>query len=149
MATTPALPSIDASVKMEPRRDALQGYPGKDLEAMSVAVNYHRWIVDEFEQYLGDSVAEVGAGRGSVSKLLLEKGIRRLFAFEPSSNMFALLQNALAHEERALAVNDFFGPGYSQERFDSVVYINVLEHIQNDRAELANGLDALRPGGHL
>ena len=129
--------------------DALPHYPGKELEAMSFAVNYHRWIIDEFEPYLGETIAEVGAGIGSVSKLLLGKRIKRLFAFEPSHNMYSLLAKELRQEERAKAVNNFFSPRYAQEGFDSVVYINVLEHIQDDRSELANALEALKPKGHL
>jgi len=124
-------------------------YPGKELEAMSFAVNYHRWIIDKFEPYLGETVAEVGAGTGSASKLLLGKRINRLFAFEPSHNMYPLLEKELRQEERAKAVNDFFGLRYAQVGFDSVVYINVLEHLQDDRAELANALEALQPKGRV
>ena len=40
--------------------DTMPHYPGKDLEVMSFAVNYHRWIIDELEPYLGDTIAEVG-----------------------------------------------------------------------------------------
>ena len=124
-------------------------YPGKELEAMSIAVNYHRWILDEFAPYLGENVAEVGAGNGSVSKLILERPVKRLTAFEPSQNMFPLLREALAGEGRAAVVNDFFGPRHAQAGFDSIAYINVLEHIEDDRGELAGALKALKPGGHL
>lgn len=124
-------------------------YPGKELEALSVAVNYHRWIVDEIEPYLGSSVAEVGAGVGSVSQLLLERGVSRLAAFEPSSNMYPLLARSLASESRVRTINDFFAPRYEPDGFDSVLYINVLEHIEDDRAELGRALDALKPGGRL
>jgi len=124
-------------------------YPGKELEVMSFAVNYHRWIIDEFEPYLGETIAEVGAGIGSVSKLLLERRIKRLFAFEPSLNLYPLLAEELRQAEEAKAVNDFFSPQYTQEGFDSVAYINVLEHIQDDRTELANALEALKPNGYL
>lgn len=124
-------------------------YPGKDLEAMSFAVNYHRWIVGEFEPFLGKTIAEVGAGIGSVSRLLLEKGIERLFAFEPSPGMYALLEKELLQDPRAKTINDFFGPRHAENQFDSIVYLNVLEHIEDDRAELAGALEALRPGGHL
>jgi SAM-dependent methyltransferase len=124
-------------------------YPGKELEAMSFALNYHRWIVDEFESYLGETAAEVGAGVGSVSKLLLRTRIKRLVAFEPSPNMYPHLEQELRHEQRARVVNDFFSPRYAGEGFDSVVYINVLEHIEDDRTELANALEILRPEGHL
>ena len=116
---------------------------------MSFAANYHRWIVDEIAPFLGASAAEVGAGIGSVSRLLLEKPVERLDAYEPSSNMFPLLAAALAQEPRAHAVNAFFGAAAEHERFDSVAYINVLEHIEDDGAELRRAHAALRPGGHL
>ena len=125
-----------------------RAYPGRDLEAMSVAHNYHRWIVDELKPYLGGSVAEVGAGSGSVSRLLLDGGAARLRAFEPSDNLYPLLARALRDEPRAVAVKDFFHAS-NGETFDSIVYVNVLEHIEDDRAELARAFDALNRGGHL
>lgn len=124
-------------------------YPGKELEAMSFALNYHRWIVAEFEPYLGEKIAEVGAGVGSVSKLLLATRVKHLAAFEPSPNMYPVLEKELRHEQRARAVNDFFSRRYAHERFDTVVYINVLEHIEDDRAELTTALENLQPEGHL
>jgi SAM-dependent methyltransferase len=124
-------------------------YPGKELEVMSFAVNYHKWIIDEFEPYLGPATAEVGAGLGSVSKLLLGKKIERLFAFEPSRNLYPLLSEALVEEKRVSVINDFFGPQHAGSGFDSVVYINVLEHIEDDHAELRRALEALKPKGYL
>lgn len=129
--------------------EGLPHYPGKELEAMSSAVNYHRWIIDEFEPYLGGDVAEVGAGIGTMSQLILAKGIRRLHAFEPSSNMFPRLAEGLRGEARAVAVNEFFGAKHAGRGFDSILYINVLEHVEDDRAELAYAWQALRPGGRL
>ena len=124
-------------------------YPGRDLEAMTFALNYHRWIVARFAPYLGDTVAEVGAGSGSVSKLLLQQNVKQLFAFEPSDNMYRVLVNELRNETRANAVNDFFHPRHGKQRFDAVAYINVLEHIEDDRIELANAFEALKANGHL
>jgi 2-polyprenyl-3-methyl-5-hydroxy-6-metoxy-1,4-benzoquinol methylase len=129
--------------------DTTLQYPGKELEAMSFAANYHRWIIDEFEPYFGETVAEVGAGIGSISKLLLAKQIKALVCFEPSQNMYPFLKEKLQQEERATAVNDFFSQRYMQEGFDSVLYINVLEHVENDRDELSNAFAALKPKGHL
>lgn len=128
--------------------DTLPSYPGKELEAMSHAVNYHQWIVDEFEPYLGETLAEVGAGMGSVSKMLLAKGLKRLYAFEPSRNIYPFLEQELRHEERAMAINDFFSARYAHIGLDAVVYINVLEHIEDDRAELGNALASLKLNGH-
>lgn len=124
-------------------------YPGKELEALSVARNYHRWIVGEIASYLGRRVAEVGAGVGSVSELILERDVDELFAFEPSGNMYPVLAGKLGRETRVTLINDFFSPRYSAGNFDSVVYINVLEHIEDDRAELTQAFESLSPGGHL
>ena len=122
-------------------------YPGRELEAMSFAANYHRWIVDEIAPFLGREVAEVGAGVGSVSRLLLAKPIERLAAYEPSENLFPLLARELAAEPRAQPRNAFFGS--DDDSFDSILYINVLEHIADDRRELATAHGRLRPGGRL
>jgi 2-polyprenyl-3-methyl-5-hydroxy-6-metoxy-1,4-benzoquinol methylase len=129
--------------------EALPHYPGKELESMSLAVNYHRWIIDEFEPYLRGEVAEVGAGIGSMSHLILASPVRRLHAYEPSGNMFPVLAEGLRGDSRAVAVNDFFGAKHAAQGFDSILYINVLEHVDDDRAELANAWQALKPGGHL
>jgi hypothetical protein len=44
-----------------------RSYPGRELEAMSFAINYHRWILGLLTPYLGGRVVEVGAGAGSFS----------------------------------------------------------------------------------
>jgi SAM-dependent methyltransferase len=129
--------------------DAKPEYFGRDLEAMSFARNYHEWVLAEIAPYLGRSVAEVGAGVGSFSALLLGTGIERLRAFEPSNNMYPVLRDALASDPRAAAVNDFFQPETAGGRFDSIVYVNVLEHIEDDAAELGRAREALNPGGHV
>ncbi len=124
-------------------------YFGKDLEAMSFAKNYHKWILAELLPYLGNSVAEVGAGVGSFSTLVLETNISSLAAFEPSQNMYPLLQETLSKDKRAKAINDSFGSANTGKRFDSILYVNVLEHIEDDASEFANARDALNPEGHL
>lgn len=124
-------------------------YPGKDLEAMSFAINYHHWILDVFRPYLTGAIAEVGAGQGNISKLLLEKPIEQLVAFEPSQDMYPVLAQELANHQRAQTINDFFSPRYGEDRFDSVLYINVLEHIEDDARELIYAWQSLKPEGYL
>src|SRR5215203_5128619 len=66
-------------------------YLGRDLESMSFARNYHRWILDLFAPHLGRRVVEVGAGTGSFSELLLARGPESLTLVEPSGEMHRLL----------------------------------------------------------
>lgn len=124
-------------------------YPGQELAAMSHAANYHRWIIDEFAPYLGQSVAEIGAGIGTVSGLLLEKNIRRLVAFEPCGTNFLLLEEKLRHEARATAVHGLASARQGSEHFDSVVLLNVLEHIEHDAQAVSETRHLLGPHGHV
>jgi SAM-dependent methyltransferase len=126
-------------------------YEGRDLEAMSFARNYHRWIVDEIAPYLGGTVAEVGAGSGNLSELLLGEKIERLVAVEPSAEMYPLLARRLEGEARAEAHRGVFADVAPrlEGALDSVVYVNVLEHVADDAGELALVRRALRPGGHV
>src|SRR5215469_4163030 len=66
-------------------------YPGKDLEAMTFASEYRRWIMDSLKPYIGRHIVEVGAGNGAFSELLLAAGPASLTVLEPSSNFYSRL----------------------------------------------------------
>jgi SAM-dependent methyltransferase len=127
-------------------------YVGKDLEAMSFAVNYHRWILEEFRPYLGKNLVEVGAGTGSFSEMLLEENPESLALVEPSE-MFGFLERNINQLETRAQV-DFHQAIFTEtaDRLrptpDTILYVNVLEHIDDDRGELARVYETLAPGGH-
>ena len=130
------------------------GYVGKDLEAMSFAVNYHRWILSRFAPYLGKRVVEVGAGTGSFSELLLELRPQTLSLVEPSQSMFEQLSQRAPRFSGAVEVklyNDTFDRVAAQIRArqqpDSIVYVNVLEHTADDKREIRVMAETLGPGG--
>ena len=132
------------------------GYAGKDLEAMSFAVNYHRWILSIFEPYLGSRVVEVGAGTGSFSELLLERRLKSLALVEPSKAMYQQLCQRVRELRPSVAVkayNDVFERVataiQSAERPDSIIYVNVLEHIADDVRELNVINKTLDAGGRI
>ncbi len=127
-------------------------YVGKDLEAMSFAVNYHKWIVDEFRPYLGERLVEVGAGTGSFSELLLAERPRTMAIVEPSEMFTYLEQNvSQIRTETEISLHraifaDVREP-ISATKPDSIIYVNVLEHIEDDRGELEMIRTTLVPGG--
>lgn len=128
-------------------------YTGRDLEeAMSVAPpKYHAWILSQFEPYLGNTVVEVGAGSGNFSSQLLRKMSGTLIAVEPSAQMFPLLERRFACDPRVMCEPHFFADVASRYRgsLDSIVYVNVLEHVRDDFQELVLARDTLKLGGHL
>lgn len=124
-------------------------YEGADLEAMEVAENYPKWIVEEFAPFLKGAVADVGAGCGNFSRYLLQAKIDSIHAFEPSSKMHSLLEKRFQNESRLESVNAYVTEVADRytERFDAVVYNNVMEHVENDIVELEAVYRMLKPGG--
>lgn len=126
-----------------------QQYFGRDLEAMGSAKNYHNWIIDEFKPYIQGHVAEVGAGSGDIAGLLRDYA-ERLTLFEPSDNMYPLLFRRFLHDSKVCTIHDTLNGHRRQfvSTLDTVIYVNVLEHIENDKKELAQIHEVLKPGGH-
>jgi len=129
-------------------------YAGRDLESMSLARNYHRWILDLFAPHLGRRVVEVGAGTGSFSELLLGRAPESLTLVEPSPEMHRLLVARVGRiptRARVRVHNDTFARVArrlkEEERPDSIIYVNVLEHVEDDEAELRLVSDTLTTGG--
>jgi SAM-dependent methyltransferase len=129
-------------------------YVGTDLEAMSFAENYHRWILHELRPYLGKTIVEVGAGTGSFSELLLACGPESLMLVEPSQMVDKLRENLAPFAKRATvrvfdATFRELADEIASAKPDSIIYVNVLEHIEDDAAELAAVFDALPRGGRI
>ena len=127
-------------------------YVGKDLEAMAFAANYHRWILAEYRPFLGKHIVEVGAGTGLFSGLLLGEKPTTLSLVEPSE-MYAKLVNNISSESVAIkfynnVFSDVCNDIVADQRPDTIIYINVLEHIEDDRKELRHIFESLAPGGH-
>ena len=110
-------------------------YSGTELDAMAEARNYCRWILDFFAPYLGQKVIEIGAGAGTFSELLLSTGrASELVLFEPGANLFPLLQQRFTNDPRVRVRPSSFDPSVLEGPVDSIVLVNVLEHILDDNA---------------
>lgn len=124
-------------------------YEGKDLEVMSGVVNYNEWILDNFNPYIGKKVLEVGAGRGSLTKFILDYlKPNHLTSIEPSKEMYPILEQLTIQYENLETKNGFLDI-IDGEKFDSIIYINVMEHVQDDQAELELAFNYLNPNGHI
>jgi len=132
-------------------------YTGRELEAMSVAANYHSWILGIFTPYLGRHLVEVGAGLGSFSELILSRhDCETLSLVEPSRDMCEQLRVRASEMPPTPRVDVYHAsfveaaPSISAKQLpDSVIYVNVLEHIEDDEGELAAIHNALSPEGRL
>lgn len=125
-------------------------YSGTELDAMVEARNYCRWILAFFAPYLGGKVVEIGAGTGTFSQLILSAGrASELILFEPGANLFPSLQRRFGNDPRVRLRPSSFDPSVLEEPVDSIVLVNVLEHISDDDALLLQMRQSLRPGGRV
>src|SRR3990172_4874243 len=125
-------------------------YSGTELEAMALAQNYQRWILSQFAPYLGRRVIEVGAGIGTFSQLLLSNGsVSELLALEPAENLFPILQDRLAQYGRAQTRREYLENLPVTQSADSVILVNVLEHVADDIRLLNTVHRILEPAGTL
>ncbi len=126
-------------------------YFAEDLEAMDSASRYYSWILEAFAPHMGKSVLEVGAGSGNFSSRLLDRKPELLTCLEPSDNVAAALEHRLdgvPNTEARRGVLSDHAAGW-QQRYDTIFYINVMEHVEHDYAEVERALSCLKPGGHL
>jgi SAM-dependent methyltransferase len=128
-------------------------YPGSDLTAMAQGGNYYRWILREFRPHLGRRILEVGAGSGTfAAHLLAEADPERAVLLEPATNLQPFLRGRFAGDSRVEVISlplPAAQEALSTTPFDSVVSVNVLEHIPDDGEALAIMAGLLRSGGAL
>ncbi len=117
------------------------------LDQLEQAKNYAAWIQRLIEPHVGGRILEVGAGRGTYSKFFAEHG--HLTALEPSVAQCAALRERLAGYSNVVIVNTKLDGTAAPGSYDTVVLLNVLEHIPDDRQALGDIYEALAPGGKL
>jgi SAM-dependent methyltransferase len=122
--------------------------PGFELAALEVAVNYRAGLVREFAPYVRGRVLEVGAGTGQIAEQLLEQtALRSLTAIEPMAAHAALFRARLPGLPLIEGTIDDLPAG---EAVDTIVSVNVLEHIGDDARELRSYRRMLAArAGHL
>jgi SAM-dependent methyltransferase len=127
-------------------------YIGSELDLFSAARNWKSYFRDQLRPYLGEDVLEVGAGFGGTTRVLCRGTERRWVCLEPDASLAARLERDVRSgglpgccETRVDTLEGFD----RAETFDTILYMDVLEHIEDDRAEVARAAAHLRPGGHI
>jgi len=128
-------------------------YAGSELDLFSAAMHWKSYFRDQLAPYLGGEVLEVGAGLGGTTRVLCRGTERRWVCLEPDASLAGRLESEIRSgglpsccEVRLGTLDD--GPA-GPERFDTILYMDVLEHIEDDRAEVARAAGVLAPGGHI
>jgi 2-polyprenyl-3-methyl-5-hydroxy-6-metoxy-1,4-benzoquinol methylase len=127
-------------------------YAGSELELFQHAKNWKAYYNRLLAPFLGAEVLEVGAGLGGTTALICSGAQTRWVSLEPDPRLAGNIRAMLLAGslppccEVVVGTTEALPP---LPRFDSVLYIDVLEHIADDAAELRRAAALLRDGGHL
>ena len=118
------------------------------LASLEEADHYADWIYDLIAPYLGSRVLEIGAGHGELTERLRRNA--RVTATDLSPRCVNELTRRFAGcDDVTVVEGDVAALDVEISGFDSVVLVNVLEHIDDDENTLADLAKLLRPGGRL
>lgn len=125
-------------------------YSGTELEAVAEARNYYDWIIDSFAGRIGKRAVEAGAGIGTVSDLILRRaGPRELVLIEPDGGNSAALRDRFKKDRRVEVRHGYLEQFAPSLKADSVIAVNVLEHVERDGEFLSAAHSALVRNGSL
>ncbi|MBC7921092.1 MAG: class I SAM-dependent methyltransferase [Ferruginibacter sp.] len=127
-------------------------YAGNELELFEVAKNWKNYYGSYLRPHLTGRVLEVGAGIGGTTKHLCDGSQEEWICLEPDPRLAGEIQKLL--DTRQLPDCCHLEGGVIQgipttEKFDAILYIDVIEHIEDDATELRAACARLKRGGHL
>jgi SAM-dependent methyltransferase len=131
-------------------KDLYKDSGGDILDALAGAQRFNRWMAGTIQPYIGKRVLETGAGIGNLTTILCPRR-ERYIAGDIDAEYLALLRARFQHRPQVEVRHcDLANPADFEPlagAVDSVVCLNVLEHVEDEMASLHNIYAALRPGG--
>jgi SAM-dependent methyltransferase len=128
-------------------------YIGTELELFANATRWKGYVARQIAPYLGREVLEVGAGLGGTTRVFCRGTESRWVCLEPDPQLTAQITQQVEAGTLPRCCEPVVGTletvGESLGRFDTLLYMDVLEHIEDDRAELNRAAAFLKPGGHV
>lgn len=120
-------------------------YPGKELEIFDKAVLWRKYIYFLVKKYIKNDLLEVGAGIGSFTKNY-KSNLKNITLTELDKQNIKRLKKRFKGSKikiKAKLTSNLSG------KFNSILYMNVLEHIKNDKKEINISLNKLNKKGYL
>lgn len=129
-------------------------YIGDELSLFEQAKNWKNYYASFIRPYLKNYILEVGAGIGSTTQhLIAQAQVSSWLCIEPDASLFAKIEQAIAQQQLPSVCKGFSGVlselDAQLHQADAILYIDVIEHIEDDLAELLLAEKYLKPGGYL
>jgi len=117
-----------------------------ELECFDEAKNWRKYQFENVLKYINSSVLEVGPGTGNNVQYYRDKA-SEITLLEINKDTADSLKSKFKGDKKITVQNSDIN---SQERkFDTILYMDVLEHIEDDEKEINRALEQLKPGGNI
>ena len=123
-----------------------------NLDLLSKADKFSRWMFDEIKPFLGGKILEFGSGRATFSKLIMENFPQNKIVLSDIDIKYVdALKSKFPQENiSVLRINLENTPDFTGiSGVDSAFALNVMEHVENDVQALNNIYEMLNPGGRF
>lgn len=136
---------------MEPSED-VRATGGRTLEMFSGTPHLNDWMLSKFGGRVRGQVLEVGSGIGNLTRIILERA-DHVVATDIDDAHLEILRRELGHEPRVTLsrfdLSEPAPPAVAERRYDAIVAINVIEHVDDDVAAVRQLASLLAPRGQL
>lgn len=120
------------------------------LRRMEALERYTEWIIENIHPWIGNHVLEVGAGIGNVSRYLLDR--KKLILTDVQEEYLDALRNKFGSLPNITIERynlEESGEHLRNHAIDTILVLNVLEHISDDTHALRDMASLLVPGGRI
>ncbi len=127
-------------------------YPGEELQLFEEARHWKTYLSKKIKPFIKGEVLEVGAGISETTHYLVNENVQSWICLEPDEQLQSISQEKInkgSLPSVCKAKKGTLDDLGTDEKFDTIVYIDVLEHIEDDRSELIKALSHLKQNGHL
>ncbi len=121
-------------------------YAGGELELFEKARRWKRYWRGLILPFVHGDVLEVGAGIGANTRALADLPCRRWLCLEPDPTLASRIRLPTPRHELVIGTITDLDP---LRGFDTILYLDVIEHIEDDRGELARAAALLLSGGSI
>ena len=121
-------------------------YAGGELAVFEKARRWKRYWSRLIRPFVHGDVLEVGAGIGANTLALVDLPSRQWVCLEPDPALASRIALPTRRHELVTGTLADLDP---RRRFDTILYLDVIEHIEDDRGELARAAALLAPGGSI
>ena len=121
-------------------------YAGKELEIFDTAKVFQKYVYFLIKKYFKNKIFEVGAGIGSFTRNYNDS-YKEIYLSDLDKNNYLVLKKKFSKKKNIKINNQKINK--INKKFNTIIYLNVLEHIKKDKREINLAISKLNSGGHL